>query len=347
MGELAQKSPGPRVRAAMSGISAQAEQLYRQAIVWDNVWPLEPWCGNDFDSLQKFIAAGVTAVSITVAGDNHNAGETIQRIAAVRRQILHDPRRYVLVERLSDITEAKRSGQLALTLHFEGTRCFERNLDLVEAYFRLGVRHALLAFNLANSVGGGCAEAHDGGLTSFGRRLVTEMERVGMLVDLSHTGYRTGMDVMEMANRPVIFSHSNSAALHAHFRNLTDEQARACAATGGVIGISASTQYLGGTEASAEAIVRHLDYYAQLIGPQHVALGLDLVFNAAAVDAYMRARPDEWPMTKDPAWPGCRYARPEQILELTEILLARGYDAEDVLDILGRNYLRIYASIGQ
>ena len=326
-------------------ISQEAANLHREAVVWDNVWPLEPGCGNDFGKLALFAAAGVTVLSLTIAGDNHNVSEAIRRVALVRKQVLADPEHLILVEHVGDVIQAKETGRLGVTFHFEGTRCFERDLDLVEAYYRLGVKHALLAFNVANSVGGGCAESADGGLTRFGARLVAEFERVGMLVDLSHTGFRTTMDVMERATRPVLFSHSNAAGLHGHFRNLSDVQLAACAATGGLIGVSASSQYLGEARASTPAIMRHLDYYVQKIGPRHVVLGLDIVFDAAMVDAYMRARPEEWPMTLDPNWPGCNYARPEQIPELTQAMLDRGYGRDAVLDILGRNYLRVYGDV--
>jgi membrane dipeptidase len=326
-------------------ISAEAASLHRRAIVWDNVWPLEPDCGNDLEKLALFAAAGVTVLSLTIAGDNHNISEAVQRVAAVRRDVLGDPEHLVLVEHVADVFRAKESGRLGVTFHFEGTRCFERNLDLVETYYRLGVKHALLAFNTSNSVGGGCAESADSGLTRLGARLVAEFERVGMLVDLSHTGYRTTMDVMERASRPVIFSHSNAAGLHQHFRNLADEQVRACAATGGLIGVSASSQYLGEPRASTSAIMRHVDYYVQMVGARHVALGLDLVFDAAMVDAYMRARPEEWPMTLDPNWKGSHYGIPEQIPELTQAMLMRGYGEDAILDILGRNYLRIFGDL--
>jgi membrane dipeptidase len=345
IGDAFQQQSSAGVTESAGQTSSQAAQLHADAIVWDNVWPLEPWCGNDYDALAQFVASGVTVISLTLAGDNHNVSETVQRIGAARRKILANPQQYVLVERIDDVLDAKRRGHLALTFHLEGTRCFERNLDLVELYFRLGIRHALLAFNAGNSVGSGCAERTDGGLTAFGRRLVTEMERVGMLVDLSHTGYRTGLDAIEMSSKPVLFTHSNSAVLHPHFRNVSDEQVRACAATGGVIGVSGSSQYLGDTCASTESILRHIDHYVQTVGPRHVVLGLDLVFGAAAVDDYMRARPEEWPMAQDPAWTGCQYARPSQIPELTEGMLNRGYGSDAVLDILGRNYVRIYGSV--
>jgi membrane dipeptidase len=325
-------------------VSGDAADLHAAAIVWDNVWPLEPWCGNGFDKLQGFSAAGVTVLSLTVAGDSHNSSETTQRLAAARRGVLADSAHLLLVTRISDVLEAKRSGRLGITFHFEGTRCFERNLDLVETYYTLGVKHTLLAFNTSNSVGGGCAEASDGGLTRFGRRLVAEFERVGMLVDLSHTGYRTSMDAMATATKPVLFTHSNAATVHPHFRNLSDEQIRACAATGGLVGVSGSSQYLG-DDASTASILRHIDYYVQKVGPTHVGLGLDLVFEPTKVDAYMRANSTEWPMASDPAWRGCQYATLAQIPELTQGLLSFGYGRDAVLDILGRNYMRICGAV--
>jgi membrane dipeptidase len=316
--------------------------MHQEAIVWDNVWPLEPDCGNGLDKLPLFSKAGVTVLSLTIAGDNQDIGEAAQRLAAVRRQVLANPAQLILVAGIDDVHRAKATGRLAITFHFEGTRCFERNLDMVEPFFQLGVKHTLLAFNLANSAGGGCAEKSDGGLTRFGQRLIGECERVGMVIDLSHTGYRTTMEAMERATRPMLFTHSNSATIHPHFRNLSDEQVRACAATGGLVGVSGSSQYLGAPRATTEAIMRHIDHYVQTVGPRHVGLGLDLVFDAGAVDAYMRARPDEWPMTLDPSWPGSHYAQPSQIPELTQSMLDRGYDRSAVLDILGGNYLRIY-----
>jgi membrane dipeptidase len=326
-------------------ISDKAARLHSRAIVWDNVWPLEPWCSNDFERLAQFRDAGVTVISLTLAGDDHNISETIQRIAAARHQVLADPAKLLLVRGISDVVRAKESGRLAVTFHFEGTRCFERNLEMIEVYYRLGVRHALLAFNLANSAGGGCAEAEDYGLTRFGQRFIAECERVGMLVDLSHTGYRTSMEAMERSSRPMLFTHSNVAALHPHFRNLADAQIYACAATGGLIGVSSSTQYLGTTDASTDSLMRHIDYLVQKIGPRHVALGLDLVFDAAKVDAYMRARPEQWPITLEEKWPGCQYAVPSQIRELTQCMLNRGYDEDAVLGILGGNYVRVYGDV--
>lgn len=326
-------------------ISANAERIYHGALVWDMVWPLEPWCGNGWDQLNQFRADGYNVVSVTLAGDNHSISEAVQRVAAARKEVLSRPDKWLLVESVADIKQAQNDGKLAVAFHFEGTRCFERNLDMIESFYRLGIRHTLLAFNQANSAGGGCAEKCDGGLSHLGRRLITEMERVGMLLDLSHTGRRTSMEALEIASLPAIFSHSNSDVLAPHFRNLTDEQALACAATGGLVGVSSSNEYLGVATASAEAIFRHIDYFAELLGSEHVGLGFDVVFDAKALSNWIRTRPDEWPGKDDPAWPGFNYGLPEQLPQVTAMMLDHGYEEQAVLNILGQNYFRICSDV--
>jgi membrane dipeptidase len=166
-----------------------------------------------------------------------------------------------------------------------------------------------------------------------------------MLLDLSHVGRRTSLEAMAVSTEPAVFTHSNSDVLQPHFRNLTDEQIKACAASGGLVGISGSSAYLGDTDASTESIFRHLDHVVQLVGPLHAGLGLDIVFDAPALNDWMRQRPDEWPGVEDPAWPGVNYAQPEQVAELTTMMLERGYSADNVLAILGGNYLRICSKV--
>ncbi|MDF2764745.1 MAG: rane dipeptidase [Rhodospirillales bacterium] len=328
----------------MTSRREEAAALVRDSLVWDNVWPLEPDVGNDLGRLPEFRAAGFDVISLTIAGDNHSSGEAFARVAAARRRIEEAPGAR-LVESIAGIKRARGEGELAVLLHFEGTRCFERNLDLVDAFYGLGVRHTLLAFNQSNSVGGGCAEAGDGGLTRFGRLLVMELERTGMLIDLSHTGRRTSLDALEQASKPAVFSHSNADAVWPHFRNVTDDQIRACAATGGLIGLSGSSIYLGDAEVRSETMFRHLDHVVQLVGPEHACLGLDIVFDTEPLNRFMRARPEEWPDAARPDWPGAHYARPAQIVELADLMLGAGYGEPAVGGILGENLVRVCGSV--
>lgn len=131
-----------------------AAALYESALVWDMIWPWDPPQGNTWDRLERFEAAGHTVVGVTIAGDNHTAGEALKLVAAVRSKILAQPERFVLIETVDDVLKAKATRRLGLELHFEGTNCLDRDLSLIETFHKLGVRHNLLAFNLGNSVDG-------------------------------------------------------------------------------------------------------------------------------------------------------------------------------------------------
>jgi membrane dipeptidase len=322
-----------------------ATRLYDEALVWDNVFPVnlpgEVAFGNTWDELDRFAKAGVNVVSITLAGDNHNASQALNLCAWARRELRDRSTALQPIHSVQDVEIARATGKLGVVLHFEGTRCFERNLDLVELFYALGIRQTLLAFNNQNCAGGGCADAADTGLTGFGRRLVAELERVGMLLDLSHTGYRTSLDALEIATRPAVFSHSNAYALCPSFRNLKDEQMLACARTGGLIGISGASEYLGDIACATQTIFKHLDYVAQRVGIDHVGLGQDVVFEPESLTRWARGRPEEWPMTRATGWPGFRYAVPEQLPQLAQTMLRHGYTEPDVRKVLGDNILRV------
>lgn len=321
------------------------ENLYQKALVWDNVWPVDLLnglsFGNDWQKLERFAQAGVSILGVTLAGDNHNTSQAIDLIAWARSYLSQNQDRFVLIESIEDVYRAQSSGRLGVTLQFEGTRCFERNTDLIELYHKLGIRQTILAFNNANSIGAGCAEKNDGGLTNLGRTFVKKLQSVGMLVDLSHVGRRTSLEALEMATKPMVFTHSNVYAIHPSFRNITDEQIEACAATGGLVGVSGSSEYLGDSQCRTETVFRHLDYLVEKTGPAHVGIGLDVVFDASALNVWVRQRPEEWPMAVDPGWPGFSYTMPEQLEELATMMTNHGYADSAVLDILGGNYLRI------
>ncbi len=326
-------------------VSARARAIYEESIVWDMVWPWEPEvCDNDFDKLPRFQNAGFTLLSATIAGDNENISEAIQKLGRARRSLLAI-KDAIICESVDDVRLAKQQNKIGILLHFEGTRNLERNLDMVEIYYKLGVRYLILAFNNANCAGGGAMDADDGGLTGFGRQLVAEMERVGMLLDLSHTGHRTAMQAIEVATNPCVFSHSNPSAVFAHPRNISDEEIRACAATGGLVGIASSSMYHGDIDVHPQTLFRHLDHIVQLVGAEHAGVGLDYIFDPGPMIKMMRARTHEWPDASDPDWPGVATAMPEHLLRLTDLMVGNGYSDDDVRNVLGENYMRICGQV--
>ena len=312
--------------------------VYRDALVWDMVFIYEPDMGNAANLFDRYRAAGVNFISVHPAGDRHNIGEAMKRIARCRADILAHPNA-VLVQSVDDILTARAQGKLAVGIHLEGFRCLERDLNMVEVYYQLGVRFVHPIFNLNSEIGGGCADRHETGLTKFGVRMVEAMNKVGMLVDGAHGGYRSSLDMMEVSSDPVIFSHLACYGVHPHMRNVRDDQIKTCAAKGGVIGITGGGFYLG--EVSPERYFKHLDYVAQMVGAEHVGVGLDYLDNVAPLVAFIEARPDEWPGKEQGAWEPMAFFPPDRLPDVAELMLKHGYTEEQTRGVLGGNWLRI------
>jgi membrane dipeptidase len=160
-----------------------------------------------------------------------------------------------------------------------------------------------------------------------------------MLVDCSHTAYRTTMEAMDTSEAPVIFSHSCAKALWKHGRNITNEQIKACARTGGVIGINGIGNFLGRNDISSTNFVDHVAHIAGLVGAEHVGISLDYAFDAANVDSLVGGNSRYWP--KEEYQTASRYLPPEQLPEIVETMVQRGFSDPDITGILGGNFLRV------
>ncbi len=322
------------------GISDIAARLHKGAIVWDTHAGFSPQPGYDLGVLDRWHAVGTTFLSVNAGFDRAVPWEDVIRtLASVRRWILDRPDRFLLAGTVADVRRAKEHGRMAVGFDLEGANALDGRIEMVELYHRLGVRQMLLAYNVNNALGGGCHD-EEIALTPFGREVVAEMNRVGMVVDCSHMGYRSTMEMLELSSLPVVFSHSNPLALCDHGRNIRDEQIKACAATGGVIGINGFGLFLGGNDITTGRIVRHIDYIVQLVGPTHVGLGFDYLPDEDGA-AIMAAHPENWPGYAGNEISGLNFAKPEQLPEVTQQLLDLGYGGADVKAILGENFLRV------
>lgn len=310
-------------------------------IVWDNhvCMPLRPDDDSFLSGLKRHKDAGVDVVTLNVCFDSHPWELAIRMLAHFRSWISAHPHDYLLVAKAEDIYRAKQQNKLAVVFDIEGGCAIDDQLSLIQLYYDLGVRWMLIAYNKNNKLGGGCQD-HDEGLTGFGKQVIDEMARVGMVTCCSHTGYKTAMEVMDYTSNPVIFSHSNPLALKDHPRNIPDELIKACAETGGVVGISGIGIFLGDNDAGTEQVVRHIDYVSELVGPEHVGLGIDYVYDTEELNEYVRNNPDIFP--KEMGYDvGMQMAAPEQIPEIGESLLKKGYSTDQINGILGNNLLRI------
>jgi len=314
-------------------------------LVWDNhvcmpIRPDDAW----FDRLERHRAGGATCVSVNL-GDAEVPLETMLRMAGhFRAAVAARPDRFVLATTVADVRQAKIDGRLAVAFDIEGARALGSDLTLISRFYALGVRWLLIAYNRANLVGSGCHDAHDDGLTAFGRQFLDEMDRVGMVICCSHTGYRTSRDVLERATKPVIFSHSNARALCDHPRNIPDDLIAGCARTGGVVGINGLSVFLGGTDRMVERVADHIDHVVSIAGPAHAGISLDYVYDQQELLDQLSAMRNVWPagFGYDA---GIRFVEPESLPALTDLLLARGYSDHDIRGIMGGNFLRVAEAV--
>lgn len=333
-------SRGPDFTAQWE-ISEDAALLLGDAYVCDMTLPWLADAENKETALPRFRASGFDFVSLSIGVDGVGLGRTLHHLADVKAQILAEPEMYVFVHSVRDIREAKKRGKLALGFHFQGTEMLERDTKLVQLFYDLGIRHMILAYNHKNRAADGCHERTDSGLSHYGVKLVQELNRVGMLLDLSHTGHVSSMEAIEVSEAPVIFSHSNPYAMRPHPRNIRDDQIRACARTGGLIGIVGFGHFMKDNDISAESFVRNIDYVAELVGPEHVGIGLDFVYYPEQFYRQVVVAPERWPQEYLQNLDGFRYFPPEELPRVTEILMRQGYSESEIRGILGENFLRV------
>ena len=177
----------------------------------------------------------------------------------------------------NNIEDALSQGKIAAMLSIEGGEALQGDLGALRNFYRLGVRSICLTWNYRNEIADGVKDGETGGgLTPFGRKLIAEMNKLGMLVDLSHISEKGFWDVMETTLKPVIVSHSNARIICSHPRNLHNEQILAVAKNGGVIGINLYPEFLNNEgKATLKDIINHIEHIISLIGPDHIGLGAD------------------------------------------------------------------------
>jgi len=319
----------------------KVERLFSNALVWDNTI----YWGRDYaDSKQlyRFHQIGIDVISITlVAREFHWNTIILRKIANIMAEVRKHSNFMSLCKTVDEILKTKLDNKIAIIFNFQDTLPFEDDINLISLYYTLGVRHACLAYNIRNAVGDGCAESTDSGLSRFGKAVVHEMNRVGMIIDGSHSGYKTTMEAMELTDSPFIFSHSNVFNLFPHYRNIKDDQIVACAKTGGVIGINGVGEFLDDEEASTESMFKHIDYIAQLVGIEHVGIGLDFVLDYEKFWRSIMPETIMWPKIPGYKRKITKYATPEQLIDLTELMLRKGYKENEVRGVLGENFLRV------
>ncbi|WP_083448688.1 dipeptidase [Actinoplanes rectilineatus] len=293
----------------------------------------------DLGQLDRYRRPGGSYVSVNAGYAPSHGHDFVTDLLADWRPRIEADDRFRLVGDLDDLDSA----QITVGFDLENSAPLEGDLNRVREFYDLGVRTMLPAYNNRNAAGGGCLDAVDDGLTAYGRDLIRELNAVGMVADGSHCGARTALDISDVTTKPMIYSHSCMRSLWDHPRNITDEQARACAATGGVVGITGIGIFLGPNDASLDAFVRHIDYAVELVGPEHVGLSSDFSFDADEVNAEVAANPELFPdwFTR---WGPITFTPPEGLLAVEGALRSRGYPEDAITAILGGNFRRVAAA---
>jgi membrane dipeptidase len=320
------------------------EKLYREALVWDAHAGVFPSPEVDLNLLDEWPELGASYVSVNVGFDVMDWQETMATLVAYRRWVTEHADRFVLVGDTRDIDRARDTDKFALSFDIEGMNALNDDINMVSAYHALGVRQMLFAYNLNNAAAGGCHD-QDTGLTEFGKQVVDEMNRVGMIVDCSHAAYTTTMDIMHESSKPVVFSHSNPTAVWDHQRNIRDDQIKACAATGGVIGLNGMGIFLGDNDISVDTMLKHVRYVSDLVGSEHIGIGFDYSPKVDVdIGVILRSRPDYWPAGQQYDTRGIKHAGPQQLPQLIDVLVGSGFDDAAILGFLGENFYRVAAA---
>jgi membrane dipeptidase len=232
-----------------------------------------------------------------------------------------------IAKNYDDIMALNKEGKIALILCLEGGNVIDGDVNKLKEFYNLGARYMTITWNKSYdwAVSAKDTKSKIKGLSSKGKKIIQVMDSLGMIIDVSHTGEKTIFDILNTAKNPIIASHSGSYTLRPHYRNLTDEQIKAIAKTGGVIGINFCAPFLvQNKEATVKDVVNHIDYIVKLVGIDYVGLGSDF-------DGILTTPKGLEDVSKFPA--------------VTKELLNRGYSEKDIKKILGGNILRVFKTV--
>ena len=304
-------------------------------------------------------ASGLTAVNVTlgyVSGPADPFESTVADIGNWDRMVRANPGKLMNVYRSADILEAQRSGRVGLIYGFQNSVQIGAKAERVDLYADLGLRVLQLTYNPANDLGGGSL-AGDKGLTDFGREVMERAEAKKLLLDLSHSGERTCLDAARAARRPIGISHTGCRALNDVPRNKTDEELRAVADTGGVIGIYFMPFLVKDGRAHASDVVAHIEHAVQVVGEDHVAIGTDgPVTSNDDLDLYRQGLKMEIEERRAAGISAAGESEdvytfaidlrgPTEFHHLADLLAARGHSQGRIDKIMGRNLLRFYRDV--
>ncbi len=341
-----------------SAIATKASQLEIQDMQEDMSMTRFVMDKNEKDEFQlAWESSGVTGVI-------QNAGEEGNEVKRLLKRLAHftyttDMMGDFIGKAVTpdDFLKAKKEGRHVLYFTGNGVPLpqewvsVEEELRYISIFFQLGIRMMHLTYNRRNMIGDGCGEKNDGGLSDFGHAVIKEMNRVGVIVDIAHSGWKTSLEAAKASERPMVASHSTVASLNKHIRSKPDNVIGAIADTGGYIGICCIPRFLGGTGDIA-SMMKHIDYVVKNFGSDHVAIGTDVAYTSQfavqenkKIPAYRQGR-TRW----EALWPSDDFKEtPEMVQSMswtnwpmfTVGMVQLGYPDDVIQKILSGNALRV------
>jgi len=336
----------------MSDFLTDARQLLRDTIVIDGlggaiVHPTPYMSEGTYEG--KLVADGWTAMNSTLVSEPSYTPTWDEALKAIYENLLYFEMSEGVrhVEKLSDIVEAKRDGQLGVILGLQSPSCIEQDRTRIRILYKLGLRVLQLTYMERNFLGDGCLEPENRGLTHYGIQVVRECNRLGVLVDCSHVGIQTTLDAAHHSAHPIVISHTAVRALTENPRCVTDEQMQAVAAKGGVIGITAFAPLIRtDRRPTLDDFLDHFEYAIELVGPDHVGVATDMFDGKTKANW---ATPWYYPEVTQGARHGALgmegFEGKSQLVNLVAGLLRRGHGPDVTRKVLGGNWMRVLGKV--
>jgi len=349
--EVLQFLAGAAVTGALPRTSpADPGYPYDDALVIDALSFGREWESDEFVALRRANYAGI--VESLPRNDLQTA---IDALIEWRNRVAEHSDKLTLALEAADFERARASSRTAVVMNFQDTTMLEGDIDNVDALHALGMRCAQLTYNFRNLVGDGCLERTNAGLSDFGVELVGRMNKVGVMIDVSHCGPQTTLDGIDFSVKPVAITHTMCDAVRPnHPRAKTDEQIRRCADKGGVIGIAALGYFLGpdpGGETTIETYADHIEHAVSVAGHEHVGLSTDFpphgISPWATRENWYEPRTEYFKPSYELRWPPWipDLDTPDRYRNLVRVLERRGWRQQQLDRLLGGNWLRLFRDV--
>jgi membrane dipeptidase len=328
----------------------KALDIYRKSTVvnaCDSTYALKTsYCMSD-EYVNEMLQAGVTAGVGTLAYHPTQGFRFAIEFISDTYAYRHRDSKLKVAFKAEDIKKAKKEGRVLLIVGTQNAAPIESDIGLLSILHKLGLRVLGLTYNYRNLLGDGCLEKANSGLSAYGLQVIEEMHRLGIVMDLTHVGEKTSLDAMKASKDPVLFTHSGARGLRKHWRNISDEEIKACAETGGVVGIPTLPLIVkdpASGPVSIEDALDHFEYIIKLVGVDHVGFGLDVSGGPGKPIENPSKIPElQAEIDKAPAPPILKNMN--DIRNIAKGLVARGYADQEITKVLGGNFLRVFERV--